>query len=46
MEKKEDKVTKSVSCEVPQPSKPIAAQLWDVSGSPEPPLAVNFVKRF
>ena len=30
--------------EVPQQYRPIAAKIWDVSGSPEPPLMISFIK--
>jgi len=36
---------RDASWEVPQQSGPIAAQLWDVSGSPEPSLTISFIKK-
>ena len=45
MEKKENIVRKGVSWKVLQQSRPIAALLWDVSGSPEPSLIISFIKK-
>ena len=36
MERKESRGRRGASWELPQQSGPIAAELWDVSGSPEP----------
>ena len=36
---------KGVTDELPQQSGPIAAELWDVSGSPEPSLTISFMRK-
>ena len=46
MESKESRVKRGASWEVPQQTKPRAAQLWDVSGSPEPLLMLYQNGRF
>ena len=45
IEKKEKRMRKGASWELPQQSGPIAAELWDVSGSPEPSLTISFIKK-
>ena len=42
---KESKAGKGVTDEAHQQYKPIAALLWDVSGSPEPSLTISFIKK-
>ena len=43
MERKESRGRRGASWELPQQSGPIAAELWDVSGSPEPSLTISFI---
>ena len=45
MEGKESRGRRGASWELPQQSGPIAAELWDVSRSPEPSLTISFVKK-
>ena len=45
MESKESRVKRGASWEVPQQSGPIAAELWDVSGSLEPSLTISFIEK-
>jgi len=45
MERKENRERRGASWEVPQQSGPIEAQLWDVSGSPEPSLTISFIRK-
>ena len=43
MERKESRGRRGASWELPQQSGPIAAELWDVSGSPEPSLTMIYI---
>ena len=45
MERKESRGRRGASWELPQQSGPIAAELWDVSGSPEPSLTMSFIRK-
>ena len=45
MESKESRGRRGASWELPQQSWPIAAELWDVSGSPEPSQTISFIKK-
>ena len=45
MERKESRGSRGASWELPQQSRPAAAELWDVSASPEPSLTMSFSKK-
>ena len=45
MERKESRGRRGASWELPQQAGPIAAELWDVSGSPEPSLTISFIRK-
>ena len=45
MESKESRVRKGASWELPQQAGPIAAELWDVSGSSKLQRTISFVKK-
>ena len=41
----ESKESRGASWELPQQAGPIAAELWDVSVSPEPSLTISFIRK-
>ena len=45
LNREKSKVRRGASWELPQQAGPIAAELWDVSGSPEPSLTTSFIKK-